>query len=164
MDPSNFGNPESKSITTVPAPSPSRHPMMALSSPPSGVILPPPIPHDHSKSTSPRTSLTLPPLSTLSPLMRPSTGTKPSTPIITTSLSNLIHPEKRGESSTPSYRRESRELSPRAKARRESMNMEAPRLAFPFETIDEHSVLQGQQGARRPRRSMPASAGERPYT
>jgi hypothetical protein len=162
MDPSASNNPHIEPTTTVPAPSSSQLARMTHSSPHGGVILPPPLPQDYSKSTSPQTSLTLPPLSTLSPLMRPSSSSKPATPIIT-SLSNLLHPEKRGESSTPGFRRESRELSPRAKARRESMNMEAPRLAFPFETIEEHSVLHGQQVARGPRRSMPASASERPY-
>jgi hypothetical protein len=129
---------------------------MRQSSPHGGVVLPPPL--AHSQSQSPRQSLTLPPLSTLSPMNKPSS-----------TISNLIHPhvEKRGESSSsthlPAYRRDS-QLSPRAKARTQSM--EGPRHGFPFETIDEHPVYEGHhqgQGHRRPRRSMPTTA-ERPYS
>jgi len=140
---------------------------MRQSSPLNGVVLPPPLPH--SQSQSPRQSLTLPPLSMLSPMNNSSSK-----------INNLIHPEKRVESSMTNsmsndspYRRDS-QLSPRAKARRQSM--EAPRAGFPFETIEEHSILhdhdgypyqgqgQGQShGQRRPRRSMPNSAAERPY-
>lgn len=133
---------------------------MRQSSPQGGVVLPPPLPH--SQSQSPRDSLTLPPLSTLSPLMRSPSNSKPQP--TSTSLSNLVHHEKRGEPSNP-YRRDS-QLSPRARARTQSM--EASRPGLPFETIDEHPVhydgqVQAQyQGQRRPRRSMPATA-ERPY-
>jgi hypothetical protein len=184
-------SPTNSSSASTPTPTPTLQSQlipvsetMRPASPHGGVVLPPPIPQsqtDHSYrslSKSPRTALTLPPLSTLSPLRRPSTSASStprvplSAPSPTAPLSNLIHPvpEKRGESSTtPLYRRDSREMSPRARARRQSMGMEAPRQSpiqmMGFETIEEHAVLgpshgQNEHRQRRPRHSMPA--GERP--
>jgi hypothetical protein len=149
---------------------------MRPASPRGGVFLPPPTSfgaQSHSQSPA-RGAMTLPPLSTISPLVHSGPAIRPqpypsSSPRSSVPLANLIHPppppavkmeererEYKAESSTPRwYRLPERELSPRSRKRQ---SMEAPAPRYRFDTIDEHAVLQ-ERPSSQPRHSMPASYG-----